>query len=395
MSAPLRIGVAGLGRAFTLMMPTFLQDTRVRLVAACDPMAQACAQFERDFHAPSVESIEALCQRPDVDWVYVATPHQFHADHVVLAAQHGKHVLVEKPMAIGLDECNRMVQACANAHTALIVGPSHSFNGPVLRAHQLIASGRYGRVRMIHALQYTDFLYRPRRPEELHTDAGGGVIHSQAAHQVDMVRLLGGGLVRSVSAHSGNWDPTRPTEGAYSALLSFEGGAFASMTYSGYGHFDSDTWMDGINEMGFVKPSGGHGAARQRLQSVSDAAQEASLKAQRNYGGSLWSAPAPDSAPSAHPHFGPVIIGCEHADLRLTPRGVAIDSDTTQRFESVPLGHAPRHEVIDEMVLAHSGQATLHNGRWSRASTAVSLAILQSARSGESVRPDHQVAPLA
>ena len=179
---PLRIGVAGLGRAFTLMMPTFVHDARVQLVAACDPQPQACAQFERDFQAPSVGSIAALCQRPDVDWVYVATPHQFHAEHVVLAAQHGKHVLVEKPMAIHLADCTRMIAACEQAGTALIVGHSHSFNGPVLRAHQLIRSGRYGRVRMIHALQYTDFLYRPRRPEELQTDAGGGVIHSQAAH---------------------------------------------------------------------------------------------------------------------------------------------------------------------------------------------------------------------
>ncbi len=395
MSGLLRIGVAGLGRAFTLMMPTFVQDPRVQLVAACDPMAKACAQFERDFHAPSVASVQALCQRPDVDWVYVATPHQFHAEHVVLAAQHGKHVLVEKPMAISLEECDRMVQACEQAGTALIVGPSHSFNAPVLRARQLIASGRYGRVRMIHALQYTDFLYRPRRPEELLTSAGGGVIHSQAAHQVDMVRLLGGGLVRSIMAHTGNWDSARPTEGAYSALLAFEGGAFASMTYSGYGHFDSDAWMDGINEMGFAKPKGVHGAARQRLQSVADAAQEAQLKAERNYGGALWSPPVSDSPPSAHPHFGPVIIGCEHADLRLTPQGVAIDGDTAQSFEAVPLTQTPRQEVIDEMQLAQTGQATLHNGHWSRASTAVSLGILASAQTGHSIRPAHQVAPVA
>jgi hypothetical protein len=90
---------------------------------------------------------------------------------------------------------------------------------------------------------------------------------------VDLVRLLGGGLVRSVTAHTGNWDAERPTEGAYSALLSFEGGAFASMSYSGYGHFDSDAWMDGINEMGFAKPPGTHGAARARLRGVHDAAQ--------------------------------------------------------------------------------------------------------------------------
>jgi phthalate 4,5-cis-dihydrodiol dehydrogenase len=177
--------------------------------------------------------------------------------------------------------------------------------------------------------------------------------------------------------------------------LSFEGGAFASMSYSGYGHFDSDAWMDGINEMGFAKASGTHGAARARLRSVADAAQEAALKAERNYGGRLWSAPAPDSHPVAHPHFGPVIIGCEHADLRLTPTGVAIDGHDSQSFEAVPLGTVPRQEVIDEMVQAQSGLTTLHNGVWARASTAVSLALLQSAQSGVGVAPEHQVAPAA
>ena len=55
---PLRIGVVGLGRAFTLMLPTFVQDSRVQLVAACDPLANARAQFEKDFANPAYESLE-------------------------------------------------------------------------------------------------------------------------------------------------------------------------------------------------------------------------------------------------------------------------------------------------------------------------------------------------
>src|SRR5438045_1377686 len=93
---------------------------------------------------------------------------------------------------------------------------------------------------MIHASYYTDFLYRPRRPEELDTARGGGVVFSQGAHQLDIVRLLGGGRVRSLRARTGAWDPKRATEGAYTAILDFDNGAFASITYSGYAHFDSD-----------------------------------------------------------------------------------------------------------------------------------------------------------
>src|SRR6185503_3743550 len=104
----------------------------------------------------------------------------------------------------------------------LVVGHSHSFDTPILRTRGLIASGAYGAVRMIHAMNYTDFLRRPRRPEELDTAQGGGAVFNQAAHQVDIVRLLGSGRAKTVRAATGAWDRTRPTEGAYSALLTFE-----------------------------------------------------------------------------------------------------------------------------------------------------------------------------
>ena len=79
-----------------------------------------------------------------IDAVYVATPHQLHADHVELCARHGKHVLVEKPMALTLAECDRMIAAAERARVALVVGPTHSFDPPVRAARDLIASGRLG-----------------------------------------------------------------------------------------------------------------------------------------------------------------------------------------------------------------------------------------------------------
>ena len=163
-SAVMNIGVIGLGRAFTLMLPTFTQDKRVKLVAATDPITAARVQFSKDFNAPVYESAEALCADPAVQLVYVASPHQFHADHVCLAAAHGKHVLVEKPMALSVAECTRMIEAARHAGVHLMVGHSHSFNAPIRRTRELIDSGAYGAVKMITALNFTDFLYRPRRP---------------------------------------------------------------------------------------------------------------------------------------------------------------------------------------------------------------------------------------
>src|SRR5688572_28166946 len=169
MAQTLRLGVAGLGRAFTLMLPTFVADPRVTLAGAADPRAEARERFAAEFGAAAYESVEELCADTGIDAVYVATPHGLHAQHVALAAAHGKHVLVEKPMAITLAECEAMIAATQSAGVKLIVGHSHSFNAPILQARRLINSGRFGPVRMITALNFTDFLYRPRRPEALDT----------------------------------------------------------------------------------------------------------------------------------------------------------------------------------------------------------------------------------
>lgn len=389
---PVRLGVLGLGRAFTLMLPTFNRDDRVQLVAAFDPNENATASFARDFGGTAHASPEALCADPQVEWIYVATPHQMHADHVELAAAHGKHVLVEKPMALSLADCTRMIDACERAGTRLIVGHSHSFNAPVRLARNLIASGRFGAVRLIQAMNFTDFLYRPRRPEELDTARGGGVVFSQAAHQVDIVRLLAGGLATSVYARTGAWDPARPTEGAYTALVDFAGGAVANLTYNGYGFYDSDAWMDGIGEMGRPKAPGAHQATRQKLMRATNEAAETAQKAQRNYGGSAY-APDISEPPPAFQHFGPVIVCCERGDLRLTPTGVEVHDAQGVRFESEPVPTVPRSEVIDELwAVARGGRVPIHGGAWSRATLEVCLAILASHRARAAIMLSEQVA---
>jgi phthalate 4,5-cis-dihydrodiol dehydrogenase len=382
----LRLGVAGLGRAFTVMLPTFLADPRVALVAAADPRTEASARFAGDFSARTYETVEELCADPAVEIVYVATPHQHHAVHALLAAQHGKHALVEKPMAIALDDCAAMIAAARRAGVHLVVGHSHSFDAPILRTRELIMSGAYGAVRMITALNYTDFLRRPRRAEELDTAQGGGAVFNQAAHQVDIVRLLGGGRVTAVRAATGAWDRTRATEGAYSALLTFEDGAFASLTYGGYGHFDSDEFQGWVGEMGQAKTP----YAREP-PSFPSIAEEADFKNARNYGGSVYQpATAQDLA---HQHFGTIVVSCEAADLRPTPTGVMIYQNGAARLDPLSSPSVPRAEVIDELYAAVvNGTPPLHSGAWAMATLEVCLAILQSSRESRDITLAHQVA---
>jgi phthalate 4,5-cis-dihydrodiol dehydrogenase len=387
-----RIGVAGLGRAFMVMLPTLVRHPRVHLVAAADPRPEARTRFEQDFQGRAYASVEAMCGDAEVDVVYVATPHGMHVDHVRLAVAHRKHVLVEKPMALTVADCRTMLDAARAAGVRLLVGHSHSFDLPYLRMRAIIDTGEFGSVRMVTALNFTDFLYRPRRPEELDTAQGGGAVYNQAAHQVDVARLLAGKSARSVRATTGIWDPARPTEGAYTAFLAFEGGVTASLTYSGYGRFDTDELCGWIGEMGLPRDPDVYGAARQRLRDVQPGAEEAALRIRRSYGTDHGAAEARAAPlPQGYNHFGFVIASCERGDLRPMPNGVMIYGETARRFEALPLPAAPRAEVIDELVGAVlDGRPPLHSGEWGLATVEICEAILTSARESREVTLRHQ-----
>ena len=392
---PIRLGVAGLGRAFMIMLPTLARHPAIRLTAAADPRPEARTRFGHDFAGRAYATVEAMCADPDIDAVYVASPHALHVDHVRIAAAHGRHILCEKPMALTIAECQSMIAAARDAHVHLMIGHSHSHDLPYLHARALIDTGAFGAVRMITALNFTDFLYRPRRPEELDTAQGGGVIHNQAPHQIDIVRLLAGRPATAIRAHTGIWDPARPTEGAYTAQLSFEGGAVAALTYSGHAHFDTDALCNWTGELGQTRDPHIYGTARRQLRDLATPESETAAKNRRAYGAALGlSDILAARPPTAHNHFGLVIISCDHADLRPLPNGVEIHADQDRRFEPLPPPAIPRAEVIDEFVAVIAGtRPALHSGEWGLATTEICQAILTSSRTRQEIPLIHQKGP--
>ncbi len=391
-SRKLRIGAVGLGRAFSLMMPTLQRHPAVELVAGADPRPDARTQFAWDFGRRNYSTIEELCDDREVEAVYISTPHELHAEQAQIAASKRKHILVEKPMALTLKECAAMIEAARRAGVVLLVGHSHSFDAPIACARALIESGNFGKLRMIHAANYTDWLFRPRRPEELQD--GGGVLFNQAPHQVDVARLLAGVRACSVRAQSGAWDSNRPTTAAYSALLTFENDIFASLTYSGMAHFDSDEFMGWVGEGGQAKSERDYGRARAALALAATQDGESALKNSRIYGGAKFDqARVSPLLPMRHPHFGLVVASCDHADLRPMPNGVMIYGDDSAQLDPVPPPEIPRREVIDEFYAAvMHGQPPLHDGVWGLATMEVCHAMRDSARERREIILDHQVA---
>ena len=323
---------------------------------------------------------------PAVEVVYIATPHQFHAPHAILAAEHGKHVILEKPMALTLAECDAIIATAERHKVHLIVGHTHAFDPAVRLMRDIIARGELGRLGMIQSFNYTNYLYRPRRPEELDTSKGGGILFNQVPHQIDTVRVLGGGVVKSLRAQVNVLDPSRPTEAGCMALLQFDNGASASLTYSGYDHFDTDEWHFGIGEGGAPK-SIAHGAARRALAMTTEGS---GLRTQQlAYGATRR------ELPPHQPHFGVTIVTCAKGDMKASADGVMLYDQSGMR--ELPISRAPgmpgRREALDDMRAAiREGRKPVHDGRWAKATLEVALAIQRSAREDHEVTLAHQVA---
>jgi phthalate 4,5-cis-dihydrodiol dehydrogenase len=385
-TAPIGLGIVGLGMAGAVMVHAAADHPDFALKAAADPHREPRERFAFDHNARAYKDVRMLVMDPAVQVVYIATPHQFHAPHAILAAEHGKHIILEKPMALTLDDCDAIIAAVERHKVHLIVGHTHAFDPAVRLMREIIVRGELGRLGLIHSFNYTNYLYRPRRPEELDTAQGGGILFNQVPHQIDTARLLAGGIVRSVRASTTVLDPARPTEASCAALLQFDHGTAASLVYSGYDHFDSDEWHFGIGERGAPKKIE-HGAARRALAKAEDEAQ--ARTAAFAYGATGA------ELPPHQPHFGVTIATCAEGDMRATADGLAIYGRGGMRQIPIPRGDSMpgRREVLDDMRVAiRTGRAPVHDGRWGKATLEVALAILRSSREGREIALQHQVA---
>lgn len=385
----LRVGVCGLGVAFTHVAAATRRDGTIAFVAAADVRPAALDAFRRDFAGRTYDDFAALCRDPEVDVIYLATPNAQHASQAILAASCGKHVVVDKPLAITVEECAAMNRAAAENGVLLACGHLHSY-GPAIRAmRRLIASGELGPLRMISTWHFNDWVYRPRAAWEFAPESGGNVVFNQGAHQVDIVRLLGGGMVRSVRATVGRWDAARPIEGAYSAFLQFDDGVAATLVYSGYAHLDTAELTSWVGEM--PRSPDYNAGARTRLAAMTASATEDGAKEAWRFG----SAPLPAGTTPGESHvlFGITVASCERGDIRQTPHGITVYRD--DGVEEIPVAvdasysAAALENVYDAIVY---GKPVLRDGRWGEATIEVLAAMMESSRTQREIRLSHQVA---
>ena len=390
----IRIGIAGAGIGSLQVVPNLLElKDKVVLTALADTRRDNMTYYQELYGAPvkMFDSAEEMCASPAIDAVWVATPNEFHAAHVIAAANNKKHVICEKPMAITLAECQSMVAAVEKNGIKYVQGHSKVYDSPVRKLGEIARSGELGRVIHIQALNWNDWLIRALMPQEVDTAQGTGVVFRQGPHQIDTVRFIAGGKAKSVRAIAGRWEPNFPKcEGNYTAFIEFENDIPANLMFDGYGYFDVTEFTWGIGEAGKKHRNPESIIPRARPKGPVSAEEKYGLVRTGNpYGYGLGGGWEP-TAPQQQPFYGLVMVTCEKGVMRVSPNGLYIYDQNGRREMQCPSTPHRAAELIELWEALNYDRPTLLDARWGMATTEICLGILQSTKERRDVPLAHQ-----
>ncbi|HWQ52945.1 MAG TPA: Gfo/Idh/MocA family oxidoreductase [Bryobacteraceae bacterium] len=221
-----RIGIIGsgfMGRTNAETVTKYLKGARLVAVTGGSRAAALAAEYG----AECEPSVEALVGRADVDAVLISTPHAAHTVQAVAAAQGGKHILLDKPMATTVEDCDRILAAVHAANVKLMIMYGQRFRTCNMEARRLIREGAIGNVRSVMELILATGGLGTLPPWQSRPENCGTFI-GHAVHNIDRLRWLTGAEITSVSAQVRR-DPSTGNEVETMALFSLSSGAMATV----------------------------------------------------------------------------------------------------------------------------------------------------------------------
>lgn len=225
-----RVALVGCGRISKNHFEAIEQIDGLALAAVCDVDPERAAQAGAQGNVPHYSSYEKMLKESKADIVTIATPSGLHAEQGVAAALAGKHVVMEKPMAISLTGADALVHACDKAGVKLFVVKQNRLNLPVQLLKRAVDRNRFGRIYMASCTVHW------ARPQEYYDQApwrgtwefDGGAFMNQASHYVDLIQWLMG-PVESVMAKTATLARHIETEDTGVAILKFRSGALGTI----------------------------------------------------------------------------------------------------------------------------------------------------------------------
>jgi len=197
-----------------------------RLVAVCDSDLARADAIAAKFKVSAYADLNEMLARDDIDAVAVLTPSGMHPQHAIACARAGKHVVVEKPMALRLQDADDMIRACDEAGVKLFVVKQNRFNVPIVKAREALDAGRFGKLVLgtVRVRWCRDQAYYNQDAWRGTWAQDGGVLTNQASHHIDMLEWFFGDVV-SVHARSTTALVKIETEDTAVATLKFRNGA--------------------------------------------------------------------------------------------------------------------------------------------------------------------------
>jgi len=225
-----RIALVGCGRISKNHFEAIDKIDGLELVAVCDTDPERSKRAGTEWKVSHFTSYERMLAESNADIVTIATPSGLHPEQGVAAAKAGKHVVMEKPMAISLTGADALVQACDKAGVQLFVVKQNRLNPPVQLLKRAVDRNRFGRIYMASCAVHW------ARPQEYYDQApwrgtwefDGGAFMNQASHYVDLIQWLMG-PVESVMAKTATLARRIETEDSGIAILKFRSGALGAI----------------------------------------------------------------------------------------------------------------------------------------------------------------------
>jgi len=264
---PLRIGIVGAGGISQRNARESTSSGAARLVGVFDVNHKAAREMSKAMGIPFFRTYEELLRSAEVEAVLLSTPHHLHCPMTVEAAMHGKHVLVEKPIANNLDDARRMFVACRDAGVKLTVNYSFRYLGKIRKARQLIEEGALGEIVGIQIInhQYKDPGYwsgaRSNSPDNWRASrekCGGGYLIMNVCHVIDYVYYLTGLKADRVYSEYATLGSQMEVEDIVSVSFRMNNGSIGSISASSTmrGTYQAEERIWGTNGSLVIKPDG-------------------------------------------------------------------------------------------------------------------------------------------
>jgi UDP-N-acetyl-2-amino-2-deoxyglucuronate dehydrogenase len=233
---PLRTALVGCGKVGQIHARALAALAESEFVAVCDVDFQRAEAFAGRFGVRPYNDVRRMLDESAVGALSIATPHPLHAEAALRAAQAGVHVLVEKPMAASLEDCDAMIAAADRYKIKLGVVSQRRWYEPVRRMKDAIAGGKIGRPVLGAVTMYSwrEPAYYESDPWRGRWDSeGGGVLVNQSPHMLDLLQWLMDDEVVEISGRIANFNhPTVEVEDSALAIVRFRGGGLGSIIVS-------------------------------------------------------------------------------------------------------------------------------------------------------------------